>query len=107
METSLSATEDQLVDSLSFKLPTTANYITNREDVTFFPANGNEFSPVGVKILRFTISGTGWLDPRSVRVQLKLNSRDPAQLMLLVNGLPHNLFPPCENFDGWDPHRGR
>jgi len=92
METSLSATEDQLVDSLSFKLPTTANYITNREDVTFFPANGNEFSPTGVKILRFTISGTGWLDPRSVRFQFKLNNRDNVNNMYFINALPHNFF---------------
>ena len=92
METSLSATEDQLLDSLSFKLPTTANYIVNREDVTFFPANGNEFSPVGVKIMRFTISGTGWLDPRSVRVQFKLTNRDPANVMFLINALPHNFI---------------
>ena len=92
METSLSATEDQLVDSLSFKLPTTANYIVNREDVTFFPANGNEFSPTGVKILRFTISGTGWLDPRSVRVQFKLNNRDQDNKLVLLNALPHNFF---------------
>ena len=92
METSISATEDSLVDSLSFKLPTTANYIINREDVTFFPANGNEFSPTGVKILRFTLSGTGWLDPRSVRVQFKLNNRDQANNLFLVNALPSNFF---------------
>ena len=92
METSLSATEDQLLDSLSFKLPTTANYIVNREDVTFFPANGNEFSPTGVKIIRFTFSGAGWLDPRSVRVQFKLTNRDPANLMFLINALPHNFI---------------
>ena len=57
METSLSTTEDQLVDSLSFKLPSTANYILSRDDVTFFPANGNEFSPTGVKVIRFMITG--------------------------------------------------
>ena len=92
METSISATEDSLVDSLSFKLPTTANYIINREDVTFFPANGNEFSPTGVKILRFTLSGAGWLDPRSVRVQFKLNNRDRVNNLFLINSLPHNFF---------------
>ena len=95
METSVSATEDQLVDSLSFKLPSTANYIVNREDVTFFPANGDEFSPTGVKILRFTISGTGWLDPRSVRVQFKLNNRDGNNKLVLLNALPHNFFRRC------------
>ena len=60
--------------------------------MTFFPANGNEFSPTGVKILRFTISGTGWLDPRSVRIQFKLNNRDQNNRMALLNALPHNFF---------------
>ena len=92
METSLSVTEDQLVDSLSFKLPSTANYILNREDVTFFPANGNEFSPTGVKIIRFMITGTGWLDPRSVRIQFKVNNRDAANHMYLINALPQNFI---------------
>ena len=92
METTLSATEDQLVDSLSFRLPSTANYITSRDDVTFYPANGNEFSPTGVKILRFMITGTQWLDPRSVRIQFKLNNRDQVNNMALINHLPHNFF---------------
>ena len=91
METSLSVTEDQLVDSLSFKLPSTANYILDRQDVTFFPANGNEFSPTGVKILRFHITGTGRLDPRSVRIQFKLNNRDNENDVYLIDALPHNF----------------
>jgi hypothetical protein len=69
METSLNVTEDSLIDSLSFRLPSTANYIIDRQDVTFFPANGNIFSPQGTKIMRFSLTGTHWLDPRSVRVQ--------------------------------------
>ena len=92
METSLSVTEDQLVDSLSFRLPSTANYITSRDDVTFYPANGNEFSPTGVKVLRFMITGTQWLDPRSVRIQFKLNNRDVVNNMYFINHLPHNFF---------------
>ena len=92
MESSLAATEDQLVDSLSFKLPSTANYITSRDEVTFFPANGNEFSPTGVKILRFMLTGTQWLDPRSVRIQFKLNNRNQQHNMHPINGLPSNFF---------------
>ena len=91
METSLSTTEDQLVDSLSFKFPSTANFILSRDDVTFFPANGNEFSPTGVKVIRFMITGTQWLDPRSVRIQFKINNRDLLNPLKPINCLPQNF----------------
>ena len=92
METTLAITQDQLINSLSFKLPQTANYIKSRDDVTFFPANGNEFSPQGVKVIRFMLTGTQWLDPKSVRVQFKLSNRDPTNNLYLVNALPQNFI---------------
>ena len=36
METHIQATEDSLIDTLSFKLPNTANCINDRRSVTFF-----------------------------------------------------------------------
>ena len=90
METTLSITEDSLIDSLSFRLPSTANYITSREDVTYFPANGNIFSPQGTKIMRFMLTGGSWLDPRSVRIQFTVNNtkKNP---MWFINSLPQNF----------------
>ena len=101
LESSISATQDELLSSLSFKLPSTANYIQSRDEVTYYPANGNIFSPTGVKIIRFMISGTQWLDPRSVRIQFKLNNNDQNHHLFPINHLPHNFFQTSSNFSGW------
>jgi hypothetical protein len=45
METHIQATEDSLIDTLSFKLPNTANFINDRRSVTFFPSGSNEYGP--------------------------------------------------------------
>ena len=70
METHMQSVEDSLIDSLSFKLPNSANFINDRRSVTFFPVGGDVFSPRGVKVIKFMIAGTDWLDPSTVRVQL-------------------------------------
>ena len=87
MEHSLAATEDALIESLTFNLPNSANFITDRRSVSFFPSNGNEFSPQGVKILRFMITGTDWLDPSSLRVQYKFNNKDGTNPLYRTNAL--------------------
>ena len=69
MEFSLAGAADALTESLTFNLPNSANFITDKTSVSFFPSNGNEFSPQGVKILRFMLTGTSWLDPSTLRVQ--------------------------------------
>ena len=58
METHIQATEDALIDSLSFKLPNSANFIQERRAVTFYPTGGNAYAPSGVKIIKFNITGT-------------------------------------------------
>jgi hypothetical protein len=83
MEHHLNSTEDALIESLSFKLPNSANFITDKRSVSFYPSNGNEFSPQGVKILRFMLTGTDWLDPSTLRIQYRFNNRDSN----------HNLYP--------------
>ena len=71
METHIQATEDSLIDTLSFKLPNTANFINDRRSVTFFPSGSNEYGPRGVKVMKFLLSGTDWLDPLTVRIQFR------------------------------------
>jgi len=69
METHIQATEDALIDTLSFKLPNTANFINDRRSVTFYPAGSNDYGPRGVKVIKFMLTGTDWLDPSTVRIQ--------------------------------------
>ena len=92
METHIQATEDALIDTLSFKLPSTANFITDRRSVSFFPAGSNDYGPRGVKIMKFMLTGTDWLDPSTVRVQFTLNNKDPAKNLHPLNPLPATFF---------------
>ena len=91
METHIQAVDDALIDSLSFKLPNSANFINDRRSVSFFPSGGNSYSPQGVKIIKFVITGNDWLDPSSVRIQFRLNNPNAAPMRLL-NPLPANFF---------------
>jgi len=92
METHIQATEDALIDTLSFKLPNTANFIAERRSVTFFPAGSNDYGPRGVKVMKFLLSGTDWLDPSTVRIQFTLNNKDCPKLLHPLNPLPSNFF---------------
>ena len=58
METHIQATEDALIDALSFKLPNAANFINDRRSVTFYPAGSNDYGPRGVKVIKFMLTGT-------------------------------------------------
>jgi hypothetical protein len=72
MEQHIQSTEDSLIDSLSFKLNASANYIQSRRSVSFFPQGGNQFSPNGTRVIKFMLTGSeSWVDPSTVRVQFK------------------------------------
>ena len=56
MEAIANAAEDRLIDSLSFKLKNSANYVTDRRSVSFFP-QGTILS--AEKVFRATRCGYG------------------------------------------------
>jgi hypothetical protein len=76
MESHAQATEDYLIEGLSFKLAPGASYVTNRRSVTFYPQGGNSYAPNGVKVIRLALTGEGWLDPSTIRVMFDLNNQD-------------------------------
>jgi len=92
METHIQATEDALIDTLSFKLPNTANFINERRSVSFFPSGSNEYGPQGVKIMKLMLTGTDWLDPSTMRVQFKLLNKDQTKNLHPLNPLPALFF---------------
>ena len=57
---------DHLVEGLRFKLSNTANYVTNRRSVTFWPISASSYTPNGVKVIKIKITADQWLDPHSV-----------------------------------------
>ena len=62
MESHAQSVEDNLIDSLSFKLKPGASYVTDRKSVSFFPQGGNDYQPNGVKVIKISLNGDSWLD---------------------------------------------
>ena len=74
METIANASEDVLIDSLSYRLGNSASYLTDRKSITFFPSGSNIYTPVtGTKVIKFTLNSDGWMDPSTVRIQFNRN----------------------------------
>ena len=79
MESISTHAEDLLVDSLSFKLPGSGQYVVDRRSVTFHTEGSNSYSVQnGTRVLKFRLNGERWLDPSTVRVMFDLlnTSRD-------------------------------
>lgn len=77
--------EDEMINSLSFKIDPTANYVTDRKSVTY-QAQGSDIYTPGNSVVKFNITGTGqYLDPSTVRFVYTLKNKD--------TGLTKNLYP--------------
>ena len=58
MDNIIAESSDVMVNSLNFGLPETAQYVTNRRLVNYFPSGSNVYAPnAGNKQIRFLISG--------------------------------------------------
>ena len=68
MEAHAQSVEDNLIDSLSFKLRPGASYVVDRRSVSYFPQGGNDYSPNGVKVIKIQLTGDSWLDPSTVKL---------------------------------------
>lgn len=87
MEGHVQTVEDNLIDSLSFKLRPGASYVTNRRSVTFWPQGGNDYSPNGVKVIKISLNADDWLDPSTVKIFFDIQNKDNTkELVPLVCG---------------------
>ena len=78
MESITNAAEEVLIDSLSFKLPGSGQYVQERRSVSFQTEGSNSYSPnPGTRVMRFKLSTEGWLDPSTVRIFLDVVNTDP------------------------------
>ena len=68
MESHAQSVEDNLIDSLSFKLRPGASYVIDRRSVSFFPQGGNQYTSNGVKVIKISLNGDQWLDPSTVKL---------------------------------------
>ena len=68
--------EDEMINSLSFKIDPTANYVTDRKSVTY-QAQGSDIYTAGNSVVKFNITGTvRYLDPSTVRFVYTLTNAD-------------------------------
>lgn len=86
MEAVIANVEDHLVNPLDYKLSKGSSYITGRRSCTFFTQGGNDYSPSGVRTLKFACASDGWLDPESVRIQYKLSNTDATKVLQPLGG---------------------
>ena len=94
MESITNNAEYLLVDSLSFKLPGSGQYVTDRRSCTVQTDGGNIYSSQnGSRVLKFRLNGEGWLDPSTVRVMLDVVNTDPDDTKALRPiGYCHGFF---------------
>ena len=94
--------EDEMINSLSFKIDPTANYVTDRKSVTYQAQGSNIYkSGAGNAVIKFTLSGTGqYLDPSTVRFVYTLkNNGDDNEVLYPLSG-PWCFFRRCRIYSG-------
>ena len=102
MEGIVNASEDFLIDSLSFRLSPTASYVTDRKSVSFFASGAQAYiSGQGSRVLSIRLNGDGWLDPSTVRLvyTLRNKSGDAAKVLRPIGG-PWSFFKRCRMLMG-------
>ena len=95
MENLTNSAEEVLIDSLSFKLPSSGQYVQDRRSVTFHTEGSNSYSAsAGTKVIRFRLAGDGsWLDPSTFRIMFDVvNAETNTAKMLRPIGKAHAFF---------------
>ena len=79
MDNIIAESETTMINSLNFGLPETAQYITDRRHVNYFPSGSNVYNPnAGNKNIRFHITGEDntYIDLSSIRLFANLQNTD-------------------------------
>ena len=74
MEHHAQSVDDALIGGLSYKIKAGASYVANRRSVSYFASGGNQYSPNGVKVMKFNLTGDQWMGPSTFRVMFQLNN---------------------------------
>ena len=85
LETHIAGAEDKLLDSLHFAGKTSASYVTERRSVSFAPQAASNFTPAGVRLLRFNLAGD------TVRLVFTLHNARSVDLIPVTDS-PASMF---------------
>ena len=89
MDLVLSGGDESLLASLDFSLPNTTSYVQSRRLVSYYPSGASNFNPNGgVRVARFNLNGSSWLDPTNMRVIGSLTNTSATTTLQLADG-PH------------------
>jgi hypothetical protein len=86
MEHALSASEEELLHSLDFKLSPSSSYVIQRTSSCFYPTGSSTFSPTGVSVARVQLTSESFLDPETIRIQFTVTNLDPVQNLAFKTG---------------------
>jgi hypothetical protein len=92
MEAIIATSKDEFIDAMDYKTGPTGKYFTSRKSATYYPMGGNQYSPKGVRMIKFNITGQDWLMPDTLRLMYTLNNPSNSDDLRLVNDNPLNMF---------------
>ena len=92
LETHIAGAEDKLLDSLHFAGKTSASYVTERRSVSFAPQAASNFTPNGVRLMRFNLADqNGWLEGNTLRLVFTLHNATANPLVPICDS-PASMF---------------
>jgi hypothetical protein len=92
LETHTAGAEDKLLDSLHFAGKTSASYVTERRSVSFAPQAASNFTPQGVRLMRFNLADqNGWLEGNTLRLVMTIHNATANDLTPIVDS-PASMF---------------
>ena len=74
LESHISASEDVLLDGLSFKTPGTGSYITEKKYATWACQSGNRFAPNSQSLMTFKLTDPNWLSGFDAKLMFTLHN---------------------------------
>ena len=81
LESTLAAAEVGMLSSLDYRLPQVSNFVTDRKEVTYYCLGGDQYRPVGVRVLTFQCTGLGFLDASSLCLSVQVNNLDATKAL--------------------------
>ena len=83
-------TNDEILQSLSYKLAPTSEYIQQRRMSRFYPSGASSYSSNTTQIARIELKGSGFVDLSTLKIAHRLVNNSPTNPLILAGG-PHAL----------------
>jgi hypothetical protein len=81
-------TNDEILDSLSYRLAPTSEYIQQRRMSRFYPSGATSYSSDTTQVARIELKGAGgFLDMSTMKIAFRLVNTDAAQPLILAGGV--------------------